>query len=530
MPDILEDLDLRDLLIEKATSTKSYAFQTLFEDEFKKRFYAIQTERDAKKEVPIRDRELAIYAAPGSGKTKMGAECLLTSATGIWLAHTDDLTDQALKQLKETCDAYGLPESAAAKLKFRNPKEIDTWIAAQKKLPEAERVKYAILSVPGVGRETQGDKLEKIISYLKTDCVVIDEAHHSIGERSKAVETKNLHMMDRISKAALEKGATILHLSATPVKRIDSDGKIVELDNASIIGSLGLRQAIRIGLLTEISTLKGLSLKDETANRNLKKEELADIFVERFLNPGVEELPLLRSMHTSLGLPEKHRTILFCPASKSAAIYIDEMAKVLEETYNRRRGTSKVPLVVAGISGGKSFILRNGLKTTCKRSKILDQYRKGEIDVICNYGVATEGVDLPQTTLLMLNRIAKSPVLGTQILGRLLRTLKGKSESFLFDHRFELGMRRIIVGLKTKIPMPGIPIKPAFYNGPVSPTARSATPVPAMSPMPVMPSSAPLGVYDRGIHAYLSNLRRKKNAMSPVTEREFVGLFMISSL
>lgn len=67
------------------------------------------------------------------------------------------------------------------------------------------------------------------------------------------------------------------------------------------------------------------------------------------------------------------------------------------------------------------------------RLAILDDFRNGAIDVLCNVQVFTEGTDLPNIDSLILARPTKSRPLLVQMVGRGLRLYKGKTHCHVVD-------------------------------------------------------------------------------------------------
>ena len=65
--------------------------------------------------------------------------------------------------------------------------------------------------------------------------------------------------------------------------------------------------------------------------------------------------------------------------------------------------------------------------------KILELYRKGELQVLVNVNILTEGVDLPQTKTVFLARPTVSTTLMTQMIGRALRGERagGTNEAYI---------------------------------------------------------------------------------------------------
>lgn len=63
----------------------------------------------------------------------------------------------------------------------------------------------------------------------------------------------------------------------------------------------------------------------------------------------------------------------------------------------------------------------DGKTPASERREILDDFRKGGIGCLINYGVFTEGTDLPMVNTVLLARPTQNPTLYTQMVGRGLR-------------------------------------------------------------------------------------------------------------
>jgi superfamily II DNA or RNA helicase len=68
------------------------------------------------------------------------------------------------------------------------------------------------------------------------------------------------------------------------------------------------------------------------------------------------------------------------------------------------------------------------------REKLLEQLRTGEIEGICNVGIATAGLDAPFIDCIILGRPTRSEMLFKQIIGRGLRLHPGKDRLLVLDH------------------------------------------------------------------------------------------------
>jgi DNA repair protein RadD len=67
------------------------------------------------------------------------------------------------------------------------------------------------------------------------------------------------------------------------------------------------------------------------------------------------------------------------------------------------------------------------------RAVIAKQFADGELRIVCNVGVLTTGVDW-DVRCIILARPTKSEILYTQMIGRGLRTAKGKDHCLILDH------------------------------------------------------------------------------------------------
>ena len=68
------------------------------------------------------------------------------------------------------------------------------------------------------------------------------------------------------------------------------------------------------------------------------------------------------------------------------------------------------------------------------RKAALESFQAGEIKVVSNVGLFTEGTDLPAIEALQMARPTKSLGLFLQMVGRVLRPAPGKTEAIIIDH------------------------------------------------------------------------------------------------
>lgn len=68
-----------------------------------------------------------------------------------------------------------------------------------------------------------------------------------------------------------------------------------------------------------------------------------------------------------------------------------------------------------------------------KRAKLFRNFAKGKLKIMCNHTIFTEGVDVPNVDLVVLNRHTLSRCLWKQMIGRGTRNAPGKTECTVLD-------------------------------------------------------------------------------------------------
>lgn len=69
-----------------------------------------------------------------------------------------------------------------------------------------------------------------------------------------------------------------------------------------------------------------------------------------------------------------------------------------------------------------------------EKKQIVSQFRNGEFKILCNCTLVAEGFDAPATEVMILARPTKSLKRYMQMVGRVLRSSKGKKKAILLDH------------------------------------------------------------------------------------------------
>ena len=251
---------------------------------------------------------------------------------------------------------------------------------------------FVVASVPTLGRRGSA-RIKKFLPD-EYDCIVSDEAHHSSSPQWRNVLT---HF------GLTEPGGTILSLglTATPNR---SDGTGLRQNFDEIVFDMGIREGIENGYLVD---LRGIRVNTKTNLDKVKtragdfaEDELADAVntVER------NAIIVKEWMAAAYGL----KTVVFT---------VD-----IQHAVDLAAAFCKCSVPADAVWGSDP-----------DRKSKLHRHRTGQITVLCNCAVLTEGYDDPGIKCIVLAKPTKSTLLFTQMIGRGTRIDDGKSDCIILD-------------------------------------------------------------------------------------------------
>lgn len=261
----------------------------------------------------------------------------------------------------------------------------------------------------------RGDYLDFITAEL-FDLIIIDEAHHAQAHTYK----RFLKLQSRSS----DKDQKILGVTATPDRL---DGELLKDILNTCSYKISLEDLIKLKFLSDV---EGFSVKTKIDisdvkdnNRDFSTRELYKRLCKDDRNNIVIDLCKKEMMD--------RKTLIFC-------INIDHSKEI-----NRLLNSS-------GISS--SHI--DGTMKQEERSSILNAFRNGDISILCNCQLLTEGFDEPSIDGIILARPTKSKSLFLQMVGRGLRISKGKKNCKIIDivdnHKNLVGFNSLVTDAKVK--------------------------------------------------------------------------------
>jgi superfamily II DNA or RNA helicase len=239
--------------------------------------------------------------------------------------------------------------------------------------------------------------------------VIIDECHHSTAAGYQAV----LHALP---------DAFILGVTATP-DRLDHQS--IERIFGAPVFSVTILDLVEQGYLCD---LKAIAVHTTTSLDHLHTQ--AGDFKQDELEEAVDTQERNeRAVHAYLTHCQGRQALCFAVSVKHAWH--------LAAAFNQ-----------AGVSAS----VVSGDTAPEERKHILHAYERGEIEVVCNCGVLTEGYDAPQTSCIVMARPTQSRALYTQCIGRGTRLAPGKTDCIVLDitdnclkHRLEpLSLKQVL--------------------------------------------------------------------------------------
>ncbi len=359
----------------------------------------------------------------GGGKTLTAAYWLMHNILDkgkkvIWVAHRHELLDQAKSSFEKVCYrdiTENRPSYNWRIISGRHDKPIyikptdDIIIASKNSLMHG--MDHFIKSWLNVN----GDN-----TFL-----IIDEAHHATaGEYRGLIENIRSN----------SKSFRMLGLTATPLRTADNEkGLLKKVFPDDIVYKIDLRELINRGIISEpifkhIPTDVNMV---ELFKANNSQEALERIAQDSFFD--IDSIG--NEIAAAIAGNSKRNNAIVNEYVKNKDTYKQtivfalniNMAIALNGLFNASGVRSD--FVVSNIKD-----MATNVTISSEENKIkVQKFRDGQLDVLINVNILTEGVDLPKVQSVFLTRPTKSTIFMTQMIGRALRGEKagGTKEAYI---------------------------------------------------------------------------------------------------
>lgn len=339
----------------------------------------------------LNDKRSGILCMPtGSGKTRTAANFLMRSmvANGwqiIWLAHRSMLIDQAASTMYLAAGAL-LPTAARGKDAFKMVCVSGNHASIKATEPDDDMM---ICSVQSLVRNLP--YLHAVIGQKVM--LVIDEAHHALAPSYRTI-------IQEVTKLAGE--VKLLGLTATPKRINDSESaRLSRIFDDTVIYSVAMSELIAKGFLStphyeQIDTNIDFNTTVTLDERKYiqKWGELAPETVERMACMAERNRLIV---DTYLAGRERYgKTLIFALNSEHCISLCEELQK-------------------EGVRCDYIYCAHKG------NDEKIARFKRGELDVLVNIQVLTEGSDVPDIETVFLTRPTASDVLLMQMIGRGMR-------------------------------------------------------------------------------------------------------------
>ena len=371
------------------------------------------------KSIKNRNLKAIVHMPTGSGKTKTTISTLLEHNLKtqflnqnfiIWLAHSDELCDQAKDSFEELWKSYGTGDLPLIRLKDQKLEEINKLSGG-----------IIICTYSKLHRMRVNMSGSKILETIrnKSMFIVADEAHMVPAQTF----TESIEFISKLDFTFL------IGLSATP------GGYYV--DQTEKLSNYFLKNKITI-TDDEDKELEG----DEPINFLQKQGVLSYIKTHQvktdfnFEFTPEEQERILSSFEEGLS-PELIKKMgedverNICIFGELSNLYEQNLSTIVFACSLKH---TKLLHKICILSGMK--VAKIDDKTSSQsRKQIVQDFKNKEIKIIFNYGVLSTGFDAPGTEAILIARPTTSPVIYSQMLGRGLRGPKfgGKTECLLID-------------------------------------------------------------------------------------------------
>jgi DNA repair protein RadD len=344
------------------------------------------------------ERRVLLHMPTGSGKTRTAMNIIaerlraLPDLSVIWLAHSEELCDQAADEFEKAWSFLGSHEVKIHR--FWGNREIDlaqikgSFIVAG--LPKMNAlISRNIAAIGSLGKAAS--------------LVVMDEAHQAIAPTYQLI-------LDAL--VVPYPNTSLLGLSATPGRSWndpDSDEKLaryfckqkVVLEVSGYENPVDYlikeRYLAKVDFRSVLSQ-SGFNLTEKDQQRIEKNFDIPQDILEKLAENEVRNLVIISEIEQLV--KRNSRIIVFGTTVEHSNL----LAYIL-----RARGIWARS--VTGTTPGS------------ERSKILDQFKAADQEprVLCNFGVLTTGFDAPRTSAAVIARPTNSLVLYSQMIGRAIR-------------------------------------------------------------------------------------------------------------
>ena len=347
-----------------------------------------------------------LHMPTGAGKTRTAINIVCnylkenTKSLTVWLAHTEELCQQAHDEFNKAWAIIGNKKTQSFKL-FKNFRYDLEEISSG----------FVVMSLDYAYSLTKKDQRKFFKLARNTNFVVMDEAHMSIAKSYK-----------QVLEILINKDTNLLGLTATPGR-----AKIVSDENEKL-ASFFHKQKATLEVKGYKNPVHYLQEKGYLAKVNNEKLETSidinKIFTKKELKAELIRIQLGQDLSTvfikKLSSNEKRTNM------------------IIEKAIEENKGVKNKIIIFAGSLDSANHIdkilkmesiicaLITGETNLSERRNNIELFKDATsgLNIIINYGVLTTGFDAPKANIAIIGRPTQSVTLYSQMIGRVMRGTK----------------------------------------------------------------------------------------------------------
>jgi DNA repair protein RadD len=361
--------------------------------------YQFTIYRQAVERLAIPRSRFLIQMPTGSGKTRTAMEFVAqhlneagqspnTQASVVWLAHNEELCSQALECFVHTWTHLGRHNVQCHRMWGRGGT-----------LPVEGGLCLTVGSFQRLYSEVASKSVVTQAAARKITLVIVDEAHRVMAPTYREV-----------TDSLLSGGGKLVGLTATPGRSAENcianrelseyfHGEIVRLhfeDGRSPIQVLRDRGVLSRLTCQPLVSPVNFALTDVERHYVSRNFDLPPAALRRIGDDDVRNVEIIRRLRDEA---DGGSRVIFFACSVEHSKYICAL------------------LCYFGIAAAHV----DGNTDIARRGAVIDGFRRGSLQVICNFGILTTGFDAPKTDVVFIARPTSSVVLYSQMIGRGLR-------------------------------------------------------------------------------------------------------------
>lgn len=358
-----------------------------------------------------------IVLPTGGGKTYTAVNWLLRHAVDkgskvLWIAHRHMLLNQAAQAFADNAFSLIMPNTGSFTYRI---------VSGHKDHSKASSISPQD-DVLIASKDSLRSQLERVKRWLagQTDAfLVVDEAHHATAKTYRQLIELLISSIPHLK---------VIGLTATPFRTLESErGLLSKIFKDGVVDGHVVKDDVGIAYQIGLQDL---------INRFILARPCIDACQteERFGDSlGARDIDLMRRFDR---IPDKVAMQMVASRERNRLIvetYVknrEKYGKTILFAVNIKHAVTLQELFSA--AGVKSDYVVSTLKdddtgksrTQAENDAVLARYSSGDLEVVINVNILTEGVDLPKTQSVFLTRPTSSTIMMTQMVGRALRGTK----------------------------------------------------------------------------------------------------------